>query len=230
MSTLVYMKILELSPSSYDRWMRFLTLGRVNLIKKEIAANWINSGQNVLEIGCGTGSLAALMTKRGARVTAVDISAKMLAEAQRKVPAADFHHLTALEIDQFPQDKFSRIVATLSLSELTTDELDMVLTLSAKLLKPGGLLIVADEVRAARPWQRFLAAVIRWPLAVITFLITQQTTHVIKNFGTRLTATEKFELIQRQEYLLGTMVLFIGRRNDKVSSGAAGRAGGGDPC
>ncbi len=230
MSTLVYMKILELSPSSYDSWMRFLTLGQVNRIKKEIAANWINPGGNVLEIGCGTGSLAALMTKRGARVTAVDISEKMLAEAQRKVPEADFYHLTALEIDQFPQNKFSRIVATLSFSELTAEELDMVLSLSANLLKPGGLLIVADEVRAARPWQRFLAALMRWPLAVITFLITQQTTHVIKNFEARLTAAETFELIQRQEYLLGTMALFVGRRSDKVSSESAAKTRGGVPC
>ncbi len=213
MSTLVYMKILELSPGSYDGWMRFLTLGRIDRIKKEIAANWINPDDEVLEIGCGAGSLAFLMNRRGARVTAIDISEKMLAEAREKVPDAEFHHLTALEIDQFPPEKFNRITATLSFSELTADELDMVLALAAGLLKRGGLLIVADEVRAAKPWQRFLAALIRGPLTVITFLITQQTTHVIKNFEARL-AARKFELLQRQEYLLGTMALFAARKMD----------------
>lgn len=214
MSTLVYMKILELSPGSYDSWIRFLTLGRVDLIKKEIAANWINPDDDILEIGCGAGSLASLMNQRGARVTALDISEKMLAEAREKVPEADFLHLTALEIDQFPPGKFNRIVATLSFSELTADELDTVLTLATNLLKTGGLLIVADEVRAAKPWQRCLAACIRGPLAVITFLITQQTTHVIKNFETRL-AARKFKLLHRQEYLLGTMALFAARKTDE---------------
>ena len=214
MSTLVYMKILELSPASYDGWMRFLTLGRVDRIKKKIAADWINPGDEVLEIGCGAGSLAALMSQRGARVTAIDISEKMLTEAREKVPDADFHHLTALEIDQFPPEKFNRIVATLSFSELTADELDMVLTLAANLLKSGGLLIVADEVRAAKPWQRVLAALIRGPLTVITFLITQQTTHVIKNFEARLAAAN-FMVRRRQEYLLGTMALFTAQKSDE---------------
>lgn len=216
MSTLVYMKILELSPARYDRWMRFLTLGRVDRIKKEIAAKWINPAELVLEIGCGTGSLAALMAERGARVTAIDISEKMLAEARKKVPQADFYHLTAVEIDQLPEKRFDRIVATFSFSELTADELRLVLELASNLLKPGGLLIVADEVRATRLWQRFLAAVIRWPLAIITFLITQQTTRAIKKFEVRLSA-EKFELIRRQEYLLGTLALFVGRKNNTVS-------------
>ena len=71
MSTLVYMKILELSPGSYDSWMRFLTLGRVDRIKKEITANWINPDDEILEIGCGAGSLASLMSRRGARVTEI---------------------------------------------------------------------------------------------------------------------------------------------------------------
>lgn len=211
MSTLVYMKILELSPARYDRWMRLLTLGRVDRIKKEIAARWIKPGDDVLEIGCGTGSLAALMIGRGAEVTAIDISVRMLAEAAGRAPAADFQHLTALEIDKFPEGKFNRIVATLSLSELAANELDMVLELAATLLSPGGLLLVADEVRAKRPWQRFLAALVRWPLTAVTFLLTQQTTHVIREFESKAESSG-FEIMRRREYLLGTMAFFVAKK------------------
>ncbi len=35
MSTLVYMKLLEKTPARYDRGMRFLTLGRIDRIKRE---------------------------------------------------------------------------------------------------------------------------------------------------------------------------------------------------
>jgi demethylmenaquinone methyltransferase/2-methoxy-6-polyprenyl-1,4-benzoquinol methylase len=214
MSTLVYMKILELSPARYDSWMRFLTLGRVDRLKAEIAEKWINVGDNVLEIGCGTGSLAFLMTERGANVTGIDISEKMLAEARKSVPNADFHHLTALEIDQFKGQGFNRIVATLSLSELSPDELDEVLRLAKDILKPGGLLIVADEVKTEKLWQQFLAALIRWPIAIITFLLTQQTTHVIKDFETKI-ANNHFTLIKSHKFLLGTMALFISKREKK---------------
>jgi ubiquinone/menaquinone biosynthesis C-methylase UbiE len=74
MSTLVYMKLLEQTPAKYDRGMRILSLGRLDALKLEIASAWVEPGQAVLEIGCGTGSLAALMTGKGARVTGIDIA------------------------------------------------------------------------------------------------------------------------------------------------------------
>ena len=40
-------------------------------------------GLEVLDLGCGTGYFAREMARRGARVTAVDLSPKMLAHARR---------------------------------------------------------------------------------------------------------------------------------------------------
>ena len=137
MSTLVYMKLLEQTPAKYDRGMRVITLGRVDRIKREIAAGWVEPGHSVLELGCGTGSLARLMTERGADVTGIDISEPMLAVAREVAPAAKVMHLTATEIERLGESCFDRIVATLSLSELSEDELDYVLHASARLLKPA---------------------------------------------------------------------------------------------
>ena len=92
MSTLVYMKLLEQTPAKYDRGMRVITLGRVDRIKREIAAGWVEPGHSVLELGCGTGSLARLMTERGADVTGIDISEPMLAVA-RGGPSSKGHAL-----------------------------------------------------------------------------------------------------------------------------------------
>jgi SAM-dependent methyltransferase len=44
---------------------------------------------DVLDLGCGTGSLSLLLAERGHRVTAVDLSPKMVALARRKVAARD---------------------------------------------------------------------------------------------------------------------------------------------
>ena len=50
--------------------------------------NLIPQGKNVLEIGCGTGSLlAALQPKHG---TGIDLSAKMIEKAREKYPHFNF--------------------------------------------------------------------------------------------------------------------------------------------
>ncbi|MFQ5421808.1 MAG: methyltransferase domain-containing protein, partial [Anaerolineae bacterium] len=84
----VFMKWLETTPGNYDRGIQLLTLGRLQPLKERIAADYIPVGAGtaprVLEIGCGTGTLAVLMAGRGAHVTGIDLSPIMLAEAAGK--------------------------------------------------------------------------------------------------------------------------------------------------
>lgn len=211
MSTLVYMKLLEQTPAKYDRGMQLVTLGQISAIKHEIRSEWVEPGHAVLEIGCGTGSLAAMMAARGASVTGIDVSEPMLAVAREAAPDATLYHMTATEIDRLPEGSFDRIVSTLVFSELSEDELDFVLKASAKLLKPGGLLVVADEVRPAGLGPRLLASLVRLPLAAVTFLLTQTTTHALKGFEGRLERAG-FRLCSRKPYLAGTMALFAAEK------------------
>jgi len=211
MSTLVYMKFLEQTPEKYDRGMRLLTLGWIDRIKVEIADRWVEPGQAVLEIGCGTGSLAARMAARGARVMAIDVSEPMLALARITAPAVELNHMTAVEIDDLGAERFDRVVATLSLSELSEAEVDHVVRAAARLLRPGGRLVVADEVEPARWWGRLLAAVVRAPLAALTFLLTQNTTHALKELDARLEAAG-LRRVHRQGYLLGTLALVVAEK------------------
>jgi SAM-dependent methyltransferase len=75
----VFMKWLETTPASYDRGIRLLTLNKLQPLKEHIASRIVRPGERVLEIGCGTGTLAVLMARRGARVTGVDVSPLTLA-------------------------------------------------------------------------------------------------------------------------------------------------------
>lgn len=210
MSTLVYMKLLEQTPAKYDRGMRILSLGRLDSVKREIASAWVEPGQCVLEIGCGTGSLAARMTGRGASVTGIDVSEPMLAVARNAAPDAELFHMTATEIDRLGTGRFDRIVATLVFSELSEDELDYVLRASAGLLKPGGKLVIADEVRPSG-WRRLVACLIRWPLAALTFLLTQNTTHALRGFEGRLKMAG-YRVVAQERYLLGTLALVVAEK------------------
>jgi len=52
-------------------------------------AGWIPSGPwDVLDLGCGTGSLAALLARAGHRVTGVDLAPQMVAQARAKLADA----------------------------------------------------------------------------------------------------------------------------------------------
>ena len=211
MSTLVYMKILEQTPDKYDRGMRIITLGCIDHIKKEITSNRIKPGYDVLEIGCGSGALAAMMTERGASVVGIDISDGMLASARRKAPDANIIHMAATEIEELGINRFDCIVATLSFSELPENELRYVLRASVNALKPGGQIVLADEVPPERRWQRVLSALVRWPLAAITFLLTQNTTHALKGIKEELELAG-YNIVDRKSYLAGTLALIVGEK------------------
>lgn len=211
MSTLVYMKMLEQTPAKYDRGMRIITLGRINRIKREIASRLIEPEDDILEIGCGTGSLAAMMSERGARVVGIDISQRMLEEAQRVARDAEFIHMTAVELDGLGKERFDRIVATLCFSELSEEELDCVLTGATKVLKEGGRLVVADEVPPRKWWKRAVFQILRWPLVVLTFVVTQNTTHPLKKFSDRLERAG-FRVVSESRYLVGTLSLIVAEK------------------
>ena len=93
----VFMKWLETSPKDYDRGIQLITLGKIQRIKEKIANKYVHEGMRVLEIGCGTGTLTLMMAKRGAAVTGIDASPRMLAEAERKVKEAGLEERVSLK-------------------------------------------------------------------------------------------------------------------------------------
>ena len=208
MSTTVYMKLLEQTPGKYDRGMRIITLGRIDRIKQQIAESCVSEGDLVLEIGCGTGKLPALLAQRGCQVKGIDVSLPMLEEARKNAPSADFAHMTAVQIDELKESSFDCVIGTLVLSELSEDELDHVLRVAKPLLTPGGRLVIADEIVPQNWWQRVVFYLIRWPLAALTFLVTQNTTHALRSFEDRLQRVG-YRVRSRQDYLLGSLSLIV---------------------
>ena len=56
------------------------------------------SGETILDIGCGTGDLANVMTNAGAQVTGIDASENMVQQAQAKYPALTFSQMDATKL------------------------------------------------------------------------------------------------------------------------------------
>lgn len=55
-------------------------------------------GERILDLGCGTGDIAAAIAERGAEVVAVDASSAMVASARERFPALDFRVADAAEL------------------------------------------------------------------------------------------------------------------------------------
>jgi ubiquinone/menaquinone biosynthesis C-methylase UbiE len=211
------MKWLERKPESYDRGIRYLTLGRIITIRRNLVERYVRKGMNVLEIGCGTGELACLMAQKGAKVRAVDIVPAMLAVAKDRVERENLSELVKLErrsataIDELgPSNKFDLIVASLVLSELSLNEQKMVIRGCNDLLKAGGALILVDEVRPHGVIKRLGYLLARIPLALVTFLMTRTSTRALHDVGSLL-QQQGFKLDEVDVHLGGSLCMFISK-------------------
>lgn len=186
MSSYVYMKILESRPSRYDRGIAWLSFGQADRIKRRIVDELVEPGMRVSEVGCGTGTLAVLAARKGAHVTGFDVSAGMLAVARQKVEAEglaekiELAEMGVAGMERLPPDGFDLVASTLVFSELSADERRYALGHARRVLKPGGRLALADEVRPRRAWTRLLHGAIRLPVAILTFALTQTTTRAVE--------------------------------------------------
>jgi demethylmenaquinone methyltransferase/2-methoxy-6-polyprenyl-1,4-benzoquinol methylase len=214
-STYVLMRVLESAPHRYDLGMRLLTLGSVGRAYDRLAAH-VHDGQQVLDVGCGTGALALRMAKRGARVKAIDVSAGMLEMAAQRAREAGLEERVTLvemgvaELDGEAAGSYDVVTSGLCLSELSDDEIAYVLGQARRVLVPGGLLLVADEVTPHRVVWRALRWLVRAPFVALAWLVTQQTSRAVADLEERIAAAG-FEVVSRLRSGLGDFAEIVAR-------------------
>lgn len=116
-------------------------------------------GEHALDLGCGTGTLAiaALERQPRARLTGLDADPEVLAKARRKAGAADVE--PALD-EGFSTDlpygdgAFDVVLSTLFFHHLDDGAKRQTAAEIARVLKPGGRLVVADLGRPQDPVMR----------------------------------------------------------------------------
>jgi len=217
MSSLALMRWLEGSPERYDAGMRALTFGRIEELHAAVAGAAVKErGDRVLEIGCGTGSVTALLLERGARVIAIDQSPEMLELAAERVGAIASDQLewleqTAAEIDRMPRDDFDAVVICLCLSDMSASERTFILREAALRLKPDGRLVVADEVRPPPGWRRLVQALWRIPQAPLGWLLVGSVSRPISGLKAALLATG-LHVRDERSWLMGSLSLMVAER------------------
>jgi ubiquinone/menaquinone biosynthesis C-methylase UbiE len=218
MASYVFMKVLESSARRYDAGINILSLGQINKIKREIVDNYIAAGDKVLEIGCGTGTLAVLCAEKGASVFGFDTSSRMLGIAKKKIRERNLSNrveiaeMGAIEMDKaFASETFDKVVSTLVFSELYSDEQRYVLAEAYRVLKQGGLIVIADEVRSNSVAKRVIQLLVRIPLMVITYILTQTSTKAVKGIENAI-AGAGFEIVHQERRFFDSFGLYIARK------------------
>lgn len=129
----------------------FLLRGKLREFRRRTAdLAQIQPGETVLDVGCGTGTLAMEVQPRvgtTGHVVGIDASTQQIARARakaarRKVPV-DFQ-IGLIERLPVPDQTFDVVLSTLMMHHLPDDLKRRGLAETARVLKPGGRLVIAD--------------------------------------------------------------------------------------
>jgi SAM-dependent methyltransferase len=108
---------------------------------------------SVLDLGCGTGTFACLLARRGLSVTAVDPAGAMLAVARVK-PGADRVRWVHGYATDLPPLQVDLVTMTANVAQVFLADADWASTLQAAYaaLRPGGRLVFETRDPAAKAW------------------------------------------------------------------------------
>lgn len=144
----------------YDPLIR-LTTRETAFKRRLVEIAHVQSNHRVLDLGCGTGTLALciLKTQAGAVLFGVDGDHKVLNMAQGKAVNSGSHVLLnagmVFELPYAP-NRFDRVFSTLLFHHLTQEAKQRTLQETLRVLKPGGQLCVADWGKPTNRLMRIL--------------------------------------------------------------------------
>jgi ubiquinone/menaquinone biosynthesis C-methylase UbiE len=119
-----------------DFWMRQLLWGRY--------LDLFHAGEQVLDVACGTGLDTLFLTRHGIAMTGIDASPGMIAQLREKADRAglalEARVGDAADLSAWPAGSFDGILS--AFAGLNTVDLDRFAADAARLLRPGGRLLV----------------------------------------------------------------------------------------
>ena len=151
----------EAVEQAYDRWAPIydLVFGGVFSKGREAAIQATNKlGGRVLEVGIGTGISLPLYAPH-VRIFGTDISEAMLKKAKRRVAEARLKNIEGLAVMdaeklEFPDNSFDVVMAQYVVTAVPNPE--TALDEFARVLRPGGELIILTRVSADTGMRRFI--------------------------------------------------------------------------
>jgi ubiquinone/menaquinone biosynthesis C-methylase UbiE len=143
-----------------------LTMRETRFKRALLAQAALRPGHRVLDLGCGTGTLAILAKGAvpDAEVVGLDGDPQILEQARAKANAAPlevhFDHGYSTELP-YEAQSFDRVLSTLFFHHLTTDDKRTTLGEIVRVLRPGGELHIADFTKPSDPLMALAFTVVR---------------------------------------------------------------------
>jgi demethylmenaquinone methyltransferase/2-methoxy-6-polyprenyl-1,4-benzoquinol methylase len=136
----------------YDLMNRVMTVGLDQRWRKATVRAVVETGDRTLDAACGTGDLAIIAAKKGARVTGLDFSERMLERARRKAPDIAWVRGDLLALP-FEDDSFDS--ATVGFGVRNVADLSAAIEELRRVLRPGGRLGILEITRPRGPLRIF---------------------------------------------------------------------------
>lgn len=137
---------------------------KLDLHRRELEAfvRGVPRGGKVLDAGCGSGKVAAVLLRRGLAVTGIDISTGMLSLAATVAPRARLQRMDMRRL-QFPAASFDGVLCLYSMIHVPRRDHVRILRGFHRVLRPRGhLLIVMGREDIAQDRDDFLGTPMYW--------------------------------------------------------------------
>lgn len=135
----------------YDLLLWMISFGKEGAFReKQIDLAAMAPGESVLDVGCGTGTLAIAAKRRvgpTGSVYGIDASPEMIARAARKAGRASLEinfKTAAFEALPFPYASFDVVLSTMMLHHLPDEARRQGIREIRRVMKPGGRLLAVD--------------------------------------------------------------------------------------
>lgn len=127
----------------YDAYYETLMGRQVDHVEKQLVWKYMihmSPEKPLLEIGCGTGHWTRFFHQKGFKLTAIDLSEKMLEKAKQKNPEKVYFEKMNVEAMKYRDHAFENIIAIATLEFV--EDLERAFSEIKRILKPEGILIL----------------------------------------------------------------------------------------
>ncbi len=162
--------MMEFLPEQFDPWAAnydndvyaeagFPFAGYANLLRSMVEVAKPHPNQNVLDLGCGTGNLAAAFSASGCQVWGTDFSSSMIDKAKWKYPEIQFEIADVRDPipNAFPQ-KYDIIVSAYVFHHFPVEEkIKQLMRFKMDHLNPEGCILIGDLMFSSENAMREIA-------------------------------------------------------------------------